>query len=135
MPGRATPDAECFGRVVPESSAGEPNRKARIQLVATARTFSGPVPSDVPDFCPEPFGRINAADITAVIGVTATVAQRGNRFGFGNRGVILPQHKHGVWIVGKLRAQGQTRPSASIGAGVELAESTPMPTIDFFLPN
>jgi hypothetical protein len=56
------------------------------------------------------------------------VAQAGDRLRFLDRGVVLPQHEHGVGVVANSSRSASTLPSASMGAGVEPVLSTPIPT-------
>ena len=60
--------------------------------------------SDVEDFGPEPFAGVDPADIARVILFARLVAQAGDRLGFLDRGVILPQDKHGVRVVSEFCA-------------------------------
>ena len=62
---------------------------------------------DVKDFGPEPFAGVDTADIARVILFARLVTQAGDRLGFLDRGVILPQDKHGVRVVSEFFAQRQ----------------------------
>ena len=65
---------------------------------------------DVQYLGPEPLGGVDPADVAAVVGELAAVAQGRDGLGLLDGGVILPQHEHGVGVVGKLWAQGQHTP-------------------------
>ncbi|MNS68848.1 hypothetical protein D3C72_1021410 [compost metagenome] len=65
---------------------------------------------DVQYLGPEPLGGVDAANVAAVVGELAAVTQGRDGLGLLDGGVILPQHEHGVGVVGKLRAQGQHLP-------------------------
>src|SRR4051794_8418632 len=45
---------------------------------------------------PEPLRRINAADVLGVIRATRVAGEVIQALGFGDRGVVLPKHEHGI---------------------------------------
>ena len=79
----------------------------QLDPVAGGGAHGGIGAGDVQDLGPEPLGGVNAADVAAVVGELAAVAQGGDGLGLLDGGVILPQHEHGVGVVGKFRTQGQ----------------------------
>ena len=89
----------------------------QLDPVAGGGAHGGIGAGDVQDLGPEPLGGVNAADVAAVVGELAAVAQGGDGLRLLDGGVILPQHEHGVGVVGKLRAQGQHAPLCIDGGG------------------
>ena len=63
--------------------------------------------SHVEDLGPEPFAGVDTADIAGVIFFAGLVAQAGNFLRLLHRGMVFPQHEHGVGVVGELFAQRQ----------------------------
>lgn len=63
--------------------------------------------SDVKDLGPEPFAGVDAADIARVVFFTRRVAQAGDGLRLLHRGVIFPQHEHGIRVVSEFFAQRQ----------------------------
>ena len=63
--------------------------------------------SHVEDLGPEPFAGVDTADIAGVIFFAGLVAQAGNFLRLLHRGMVFPQHEHGVGVVGELIAQRQ----------------------------
>ena len=61
----------------------------------------------VEDLGPEPFAGVDTADIAGVILFARQVTQAGNLLRLLHRGMVLPQHEHGVGVAGELVAQRQ----------------------------
>lgn len=80
------------------------------------------------DLGPEPFAGVDTADIAGVILFARLVAQAGNRLRLLHRGMVLPQHEHGVGVAGEFVAQRQHVAVGVDGRGVEPVLSTPIPT-------
>ena len=105
MAGGAAPAPKvgrCLGAA---QDGGDP--VTQLDPVAGGGAHGGIGSGDVQYLGPEPLGGVDPADVAAVVGELAAVAQGRDGLGLLDGGVILPQHEHGVGVVGKLRAQGQ----------------------------
>ena len=62
---------------------------------------------DVGNFRPEPFRRIDAALKLGVVGAAPGAGQLVDFGGFGQGGVVFPEHEHGVGVVLEAGREGQ----------------------------
>ena len=62
---------------------------------------------DVEYFGPEPLAGVDAANVAGVVLFARLMAQASNGFRLFDRRVVLPQHEHGIGVIGKLFAQRQ----------------------------
>ncbi|MNZ89474.1 hypothetical protein D3C78_1084000 [compost metagenome] len=69
--------------------------------------YFGVLARDMQDLGPKPLRGINAADIAGIIGKLAAAAQPVDGVSLFNGGVVFPQNKHGIRVIGKFRTQCQ----------------------------
>ena len=105
MAGGAAPALEGGRGLGAAQDGGHP--VTQLDPVAGGGAHGGIGAGDVQYLGPEPLGGVDAADVAAVVGELAAVAQGGDGLRLLDGGVILPQHEHGVGVVGKLRTLGQ----------------------------
>jgi hypothetical protein len=62
---------------------------------------------DVNGFGPEPLRRIDPSDVFRVVHSPPGAREEVQAFGFGDRGMVLPENEHSVGVLGERRAERQ----------------------------
>ncbi|CNU52011.1 Uncharacterised protein [Salmonella enterica subsp. enterica serovar Bovismorbificans] len=110
MPQRFVPGAAAAtADILRASGAGKQRRHPVTQLnprdggLRDGAILAG----DVQNLRPEPFAGVNAANIAGVVDLAWLMAQTSDFVGLFHGGVIFPQHKHRIRVLGELWTQRQ----------------------------
>ena len=105
VPGGAAPAPECHWIRVADQHARQPVAVLDPGVGGGANSLV--LTQNVQDLGPEPFGRVDASLVFGVVLATPGSGHGVDLVGLRHRRVVLPQHEHGVGVVGEFRLHSQ----------------------------